>query len=79
LNVRPADLTTITRRYGSYQPGLVESTLNGTRPQEPSAAHGTREMPIWGALFRQLDTKESVARVRVQNLVKYVESIQLAP
>jgi mono/diheme cytochrome c family protein len=79
LNVRPADLTTIARRYGSYQPALVEATLNGTRPQEPSTAHGTREMPIWGALFRQLDTKESVARVRVQNLVKYVQTIQTPP
>jgi mono/diheme cytochrome c family protein len=79
LNVRPADLTTIARRYGSYQPALVEATLNGTRAKEPSTAHGTREMPIWGVLFRQLDAKESVARVRVQNLVKYVESIQTAP
>ena len=34
-------------------------------------------MPLWGAIFRQLDTKESVAKVRVENLVKYVESIQV--
>jgi hypothetical protein len=34
-------------------------------------------MPLWGTIFRQLDTKESVARVRVENLVKYLESIQI--
>jgi hypothetical protein len=34
-------------------------------------------MPIWGSIFRQLDAKETVANTRVDNLVKYVESIQV--
>jgi hypothetical protein len=40
------------------------------------AAHGSSDMPIWGALFRELDSSESVARVRVTNLVDYLELIQ---
>lgn len=31
----------------------------------------------WGSIFRQLDAKEITARVRVQNLVEYVKSIQV--
>jgi hypothetical protein len=42
----------------------------------PSVAHGSSEMPIWGAIFRELDAKESVAKVRVDTLVEYVRSIQ---
>jgi mono/diheme cytochrome c family protein len=77
LKVAPADLTTLARRNGGkYPAGLVQDTLNGARTPNPSAAHGTSEMPLWGAIFRQLDTKESVAKVRVDNLVKYLESIQ---
>jgi hypothetical protein len=34
-------------------------------------------MPLWGSIFKQLDVKESVAKVRVDNLVKYLESIQI--
>ena len=78
LKVSPADLTTLTRRHGGkYPEALVRDTLYGARIPNPSVAHGTTEMPLWGAIFRQLDTKESVAKVRVENLVKYVESIQI--
>ena len=78
LKVSPADLTTLARRHGGkYPAALVRDTLNGARVPNPSVAHGTTEMPLWGAIFRQLDTKESVAKVRVENLVKYVESIQI--
>jgi hypothetical protein len=34
-------------------------------------------MPIWGSLFRQLDTKEAVAKVRINSLVNYIETIQI--
>jgi mono/diheme cytochrome c family protein len=78
LKVPPADLTTLARRFGGkYPAALVQDTLYGTRTQNPSVAHGTSDMPLWGAIFRQLDTKESVAKVRVDNLVKYLESIQI--
>jgi len=78
LNTPPADLTTLARRSGGRYPAtLVEATLNGARPLAPSAAHGASDMPIWGSIFRQLDAKESIAKVRIANLVKYVESIQV--
>ena len=73
----PADLTAIARRHGgTYPAALVEATLNGGREPALPGAHGSSEMPIWGALFRQLDSKESVAKVRVDNLVRYLATIQ---
>ena len=78
LKVPPADLTTLARRNGGkYPSALVRDTLYGARIPNPSAAHGTSEMPLWGSIFKQLDVKESVAKVRVDNLVKYLESIQI--
>jgi mono/diheme cytochrome c family protein len=78
LKVPPADLTTLARRHdGKFPAALVQETLYGTRPPNTPVAHGTSEMPLWGAIFRQLDAKESVAKVRVDNLVKYLASIQI--
>ena len=77
LTVPPADLTSLARRNGGQYPAaLVRAALNGTRMPSPSVAHGSSEMPIWGAIFRELDAKESVAKVRVDTLVEYVRSIQ---
>jgi mono/diheme cytochrome c family protein len=77
LKIPPADLTTLARRHGGrYPASLVEDRLNGTRGPDDSTAHGTTAMPIWGDIFRQLDAKESTARVRVRNLIDYVGTIQ---
>ena len=38
-------------------------------------AHGSRDMPVWGELFRSLRSKED-GDLRVNALLKYVESIQ---
>jgi hypothetical protein len=39
-------------------------------------AHGSREMPIWGPIFHQVERDQDLGNVRLQNIVKYVESIQ---
>jgi hypothetical protein len=33
-------------------------------------------MPVWGQVFRGLGDSDTLAKVRVANLVKYLESIQ---
>jgi hypothetical protein len=38
------------------------------------AAHGTREMPMWGPAFRALDS--NTAALRVQALADYLERLQ---
>lgn len=75
LRVRPSDLTTLAQRNdGSFPRDRVREFVIGTG--RPLAAHGTTEMPVWGPMFR---TFESDARVRerIENLLTYVESLQL--
>lgn len=33
-------------------------------------------MPVWGPIFKGLDSRGAVNAVRIENLVKYIESIQ---
>jgi hypothetical protein len=33
-------------------------------------------MPVWGPIFRSLESKDRFTRVRIANLVAYLESIQ---
>jgi hypothetical protein len=34
-------------------------------------------MPVWGPIFRALDPNDARTAVRLDNLVRYLESIQL--
>ena len=44
------------------------------------AAHGSREMPVWGPIFHQIESDVDRGNVRLENLVKFLESIQtIAP
>ena len=46
----------------------------GTRME--TAAHGSEQMPIWGPVFRGIDTNDTLIKTRVANLIRYLESIQ---
>jgi mono/diheme cytochrome c family protein len=75
LKARPADLTTLARRSGGAFPRAeVLAFIDGTGRQIP--AHGPTEMPLWGGIFRWLDS-EARTKVRLNNLVAYVESLQV--
>jgi mono/diheme cytochrome c family protein len=71
---KPAtDLTQIARRNGGKYPDLqVRQTLI----DEIHGAHGSSEMPIWGPVFKSIDMGDSLWRLRVQNLVDYIHTIQ---
>jgi mono/diheme cytochrome c family protein len=72
MKVMPTDLTTIAARNGKWNPVRVENTIAG---DEFPVAHGTREMPVWGAYFR--NTKDrNIAILNVYALTKYLEAIQ---
>jgi mono/diheme cytochrome c family protein len=77
LKTAPPDLTTIAARSGGTFPAArVESFVTG---DQVLPAHGTREMPVWGPIFRALDPSDTMARIRIANTVSYVESIQVRP
>jgi hypothetical protein len=44
--------------------------------EEVIASHGSREMLIWGPIFHQVESDVDRGNVRLENLLKYLESIQ---
>jgi mono/diheme cytochrome c family protein len=75
LKVPPPDLTVLSRRQnGVFPEQEVEAIITG-----PVAvrAHGSDEMPVWGAIFRALDSNDTRAKARIKNLVAHIRSIQL--
>jgi len=75
LNRRPSDLTTIAKRNGGRFPtDRVERFVTGDR--EPSLAHGSADMPVWGPIFQALDPQDRMNRIRIENVVAFIESIQ---
>jgi mono/diheme cytochrome c family protein len=77
LKVPPPDLTTLARRNdGAFPARRVEDFVtNGG--DAPTPAHGSSEMPIWGPVFRALESSDGHVRVRIANIVAYIQSIQV--
>jgi mono/diheme cytochrome c family protein len=85
LSTPPADLTQISKHNdGTFPRARVFVTIVGV---ERPAAHGTREMPVWGNIFvgeavgsgvTIEDARRAAAEVekRIDGLVAYIESIQ---
>lgn len=72
LKKAPADLTKISERNGGKFPDVkVKRYIEGL---DEVAAHGSRDMPIWGELFRSLS--RDTAQIRVQALADYVKGLQ---
>jgi mono/diheme cytochrome c family protein len=75
LKVAPPDLTRISLKNGGKFPELqVQHSIKGEA--DVPAAHGSKDMPVWGNLFRHLSSNEDLGAIRVYNLVKYIEQIQ---
>jgi mono/diheme cytochrome c family protein len=68
------DLTALARHNkGVFPVAQVRATIIG---DDVMAAHGSREMPVWGPIFHQVEDDVDRGNVRLENLVKYLESIQ---
>jgi mono/diheme cytochrome c family protein len=73
LTKAPADLTKISARNNGQFPGVrVRRYIEGS---DEIAAHGTRDMPMWGDLFRGIGTRET-ATLRVEALADYIKGLQ---
>jgi mono/diheme cytochrome c family protein len=83
LRKSPPDLTTLTRGNGGIFPmSRVYDSIVG----DDIKAHGSRDMPVWGQLYRlragehYVDTyydPEAYVRVRVLALVEYINRLQV--
>lgn len=74
----PTDLTTLTRRNGGVFPAQrVRDTIDG-RGSIDIGPHGSREMPVWGQVYRAEDTQpyELHGRIRINALVDFLARIQ---
>jgi len=75
LRVPPSDLTRIAQRNGGMFPmGRIERIIAGEEPL--ASGHGSREMPVWGPVFSQVDRDQDLGRVRIDNVTRYLMSIQ---
>ena len=75
LKTKPADLTFLAKNNGGKFPTQrIQKFISGDEPS--LLAHGTREMPVWGPIFHQIEEDRDFGNVRLQNLIKYLETIQ---
>ena len=74
LKSTPADLTQIARRSGGRFG--EEKTLRILNGQESVTAHGTQDMPTWGAVFNKTTSNPGIAQGRMHALIQYLEEIQ---
>ena len=74
LKPRAPDLTTVARRNrGVFPREQIRDRIVG---QDRPAIHGTREMPLWGPIFSQIENDTDYGRVRLENVLLYLKSIQ---
>ncbi len=75
LKVVPTDLSALSAKNGGKYPSLhVSSVLRG---EAETPAHGSKDMPVWGPLFRHLSQgHDAEVQQRIANLNQYVESLQ---
>jgi len=66
------DLTMIPKVDGKFPALRVEHAISGDKEV---IAHGSKEMPVWGTVFRT-QRGASSAKLDVYALMKYIESIQ---
>ena len=78
LRKAPTDLTTIAQRAGGrFDEAAIMAVIDGRRAV---AAHGPREMPVWGAIFDAELTDQPYTQyttlLRAKVLAEYLNSIQ---
>ena len=75
LKVVPPDLTTLSKRNGGKFPSdRVYKTLSG---EVTPAVHGSREMPVWGPVFRDMAKgNKNEAELRMKTLTSFIASLQ---
>jgi mono/diheme cytochrome c family protein len=75
LKIPATDLTTLAEKNGGKYPAMhVSSILRG---DAELAAHGSKDMPVWGPLFRNMSQgHDAEVQQRIANINAYIESLQ---
>lgn len=70
------DLTRLSvRNHGTF-PAIHVRTIIMFGADDLLPAHGWKEMPIWGPIFHEIEFDQDLGIVRLENVTKYLESIQ---
>jgi mono/diheme cytochrome c family protein len=77
LRAAAPNLTTLSINSGGVFPREVvrDVIVNGSGR---GAVHGTADMPVWGTIFRAFEPNDTMVEVRIDNLVRYLESVQVS-
>lgn len=83
LAIAVPDLTMLAAgNGGSYPAQRVEKVITG---EKETAAHGSRDMPMWGPAFSEVRPAwgqargKKFAQLRIRNLVEYIGTLQVVP
>jgi mono/diheme cytochrome c family protein len=74
LKTAPTDLTLLAKNSGGTFPNL--HVLHVLNSEQEYAAHGSKDMPIWGPIFRSMGANRDLGRLRAYNVTEYLKSIQ---
>jgi mono/diheme cytochrome c family protein len=76
LKPPPSDLTTLSARHeGKYPADYVSAVVKFGRSL---TAHGSTDMPVWGARFKELDPgRDPTGQQHVDDVVAYIRSLQV--
>jgi hypothetical protein len=71
----PADLTQLSvHNGGKFPDSRVAGYIQG---DDKLVAHGSRDMPMWGDVFKSMSSNSMITTMRVANLCDYVKSLQV--
>ena len=75
LKKAPSDLTQLSiRNNGTFPVMRITQVIDGS---DTMAAHGSKDMPIWGQIFHQMEGgRPGLAKLRIANLADYIKSLQ---
>ena len=74
LKKHPTDLTQLAANNRSSFPA---SNITQILDRDPgTAAHGSKDMPVWGDAFRATGESATLAQLRIHNIVAYLRSMQ---
>ena len=74
LKIPPANLTLLAKNHDGKFPQDYVAQIIQSGPRD-AKAHGSKDMPVWGSVFKSLGDDASVKQ-RIYNLSKYIESLQ---
>jgi mono/diheme cytochrome c family protein len=74
LKTPATDLSQLAAKNGGKFPDAhIMQVIKG---DSMTAAHGNKDMPVWGPVFLQMGHDTAQVQQRIRNLTRYLESIQ---